>query len=437
MIFSNRRWFSMKLLGTLYLCLLCTGVVTAQVASDDHAPPDILILNHKISFGRERYLPHNWENSSESYPGRSDPLPGVVSMPSTEGPARRPRVRFLRIYSVEIKNIGTKKILGVVWEYVFTATANQREFVRLQFRTPAKVDANKRLTLVGKTLLEPLPLPKVASVEELRREDENPYREHVEIKCILYSDGSWWRDLRVLESDCESLIKDKNRKEIVTDGQTLEEKLAVKVDTFDSEAKSVLLQLIEVAQRFSIPMGIEWSDDSEDQGPFKVHVRDTTAGSLLSQILAQQSGYEFRLEDGVVHIFATRLVDHPYNFLNIRLREFSLEKASMEAATFHLWGAIFLQLHPQGGYGGGWDGVSRYKDFNAPKITLACKDLTLRQALSKIAVVQGNALWVVRIRERQMMESEPFYVQIAGPEAGEPSNSFAWQFIALDVNRVQ
>ena len=109
----------------------------------------------------------------------------------------------------------------------------------------------------------------------------------------------------------------------------------------------------------------------------------------------------------------------------------------MAAARFHLWGAIVSHLHPQGGYGGGWGGVSIYKDFDSPKITFNCKDLTVRQVLSKIVVAQGNALWVVRIRERQIMDSEPFYVQIPGPEAGEPSKSFAWQFIALDVHRSQ
>jgi hypothetical protein len=75
-----------------------------------------------------------------------------------------------------------------------------------------------------------------------------------------------------------------------------------------------------------------------------------------------------------------------------------------------------------------------YKDFDIPKITFVCQDLTVRQALSKIVVAQGNALWIVRLREQQMMEGEPFYVQIPGPEAGEPAKSFDWQFIALDVN---
>lgn len=222
----------------------------------------------------------------------------------------------------------------------------------------------------------------------------------------------------------------------LTSGQTLETKLASKVDTFDSATRSIPLQLIEVAQRFDIPMGIEWSDAFPDDGPAPVHIRDTTVGDLLARILAQRSGYELRLDDGVVHVFATPLLDDQRNFLNIRLREFSLNKANMAAARFHLWGAIISHLHPQGGYGGGWGGVSIYKDFDAEKITFVARDLTVRQALSKIVVAQGNALWVVRIRERQMMEGEPFYVQIPGPtETAEPAKSFDWQFIALDVHR--
>src|ERR1700730_9648245 len=81
-------------------------------------------------------------------------------------------------------------------------------------------------------------------------------------------------------------------------GQTLEEKLVVRVDAFDSESKSTPAQLIEVAQRFNIPMGIEWADEARDDAP-SVHVQDTTVGDLLSRILAGQPGSEFRLDDGV------------------------------------------------------------------------------------------------------------------------------------------
>ena len=110
--------------------------------------------------------------------------------------------------------------------------------------------------------------------------------------------------------------------------QTLEAKLASKVDAFDSESKSTPVQLIEVAQRFQIPMGIEWADELRDEAP-SIHVQNTTVGDLISRILAGQPGSEFRLDDGVVHIFAKTLLDDPANFLNIRLKEFSLKQANM------------------------------------------------------------------------------------------------------------
>ena len=134
----------------------------------------------------------------------------------------------------------------------------------------------------------------------------------------------------------------------LTLGQTLEAKLALKVDTFDSATGSIPLQLIEVAQRFDIPMGIEWSDASRDHVRAPVHLRATTVGSLLAWILAQQPGHEIRLDDGVVHVFATRLLDDQRNFLNVRLREFSLEKANMAAARFHLWGGNHVALASSG-----------------------------------------------------------------------------------------
>lgn len=208
----NSSRFSIMSAGALCLWLLCSGVLSAQGLTDKFAPSDILILKYKRSLVMERYLPRNWENSSDSYPRRSYPMPGGESLPSTEAPMKRMKVRPLFIYSVEIENIGRKKIAAVVWEYVFIGTGNDNEFARLQFRNRVKVAVNKTALLTGKSLAPP-PFPKVTNVRELEREEGTPYRERAEIKCVLYADGSWWRHPQVIESDCESLVSDKNRKQ--------------------------------------------------------------------------------------------------------------------------------------------------------------------------------------------------------------------------------
>ena len=119
--------------------------------------------------------------------------------------------RPLFTYTLEIKNAGAKKIAGVVWEYVFVSTADEKEVARLQFQSRAKVAANRSLTLIGKSLERP-PYPTVVTAEKLEKEGEFPYRERVEIKCVLYADGTWGRLHKVLESDCESLARGKQRK---------------------------------------------------------------------------------------------------------------------------------------------------------------------------------------------------------------------------------
>jgi hypothetical protein len=119
--------------------------------------------------------------------------------------------RPLFTYTVEIKNAGAKKIAGVVWEYVFVSTADEKEVARLQFQNRAKVAANQSLTLIGKSLERP-PFPRVVTAEKLEKEGDFPYRERVEIKCVLYADGTWGRHHKVLNSDCESLARGKQRK---------------------------------------------------------------------------------------------------------------------------------------------------------------------------------------------------------------------------------
>lgn len=204
----------MGLLAAFCLCILCPVVLSAQVAPKDQSPPDLLILRHGQSLEIEWYVPRNWEHLPESqrriYPAPSTAPGDYTGWPSTEGPRKVRRFRPIQLYSVELKNIGAKKIAGVIWEYVFTGSVDDKELVRLQFRTPLKIGVNKSATLRGKSL-EPPRLPKVINVSELEKEGDPPYREHVEIKCVLYADKTWWRDTKVLLSDCDSLVNNKKR----------------------------------------------------------------------------------------------------------------------------------------------------------------------------------------------------------------------------------
>ncbi len=103
----------------------------------------------------------------------------------------------------------------------------------------------------------------------------------------------------------------------------------------------------------------------------------------------------------------------------------------MAEARFQLWGSIIMTLHPNGGFGGGYGGVSPYKDFDMPRITVAGRNYTVRQLLNRIVINEGNALWMTRIRPPQMMMDDPFYIV----DLGYPNqNGFDWIFRGLDTH---
>lgn len=91
-------------------------------------------------------------------------------------------------------------------------------------------------------------------------------------------------------------------------GQTVESKLAQNVETFDSENPSTVGQLIDFAQRFEIPMGIEWLYAAKEKPARPVHLRKAAVREVLRTIIQQQSDYQFTMSHGVVHIFAPSLI---------------------------------------------------------------------------------------------------------------------------------
>jgi flagellar basal body-associated protein FliL len=221
-------------------------------------------------------------------------------------------------------------------------------------------------------------------------------------------------------------------------GQQVKSRLDQQVDVFVSDATSGDEQLIELAQLLKIPIGIEWVDDGSEKNLQPVHLRKTTVREAIRHILQQHPGHEFKEEDGIIHIFSNTFIYDSRNFLNLRIQEFSLTDASLFEANYQLRKSILRTLHTGVNLGGGYGyGASGDDGFDKKNISFSNWNLSVREILTKIAVANGNALWVVRLIPTRMMAKEPFFVQ--GPSSKEARNttSFIWQFIPLRKVPVQ
>jgi hypothetical protein len=214
--------------------------------------------------------------------------------------------------------------------------------------------------------------------------------------------------------------------------QTLSQKLSAKVDFIPSNP-AVTEQLIEIAQHYKIPMGIEWFWVANDQPPMPMSRGQTTVIELIRAVVQQVPGYTVETSRGIVLIKHVSFSESASNFLNIRLADFKAENVNVFGAEWQLRGAITRTLHPElyaqgsnGGYGYGHD---RDDSFDVENISFSGRRVTVRDVLNAIVKQNGNALWTVEFVTAKLMKDEPFFVQRS--YGSDVDTRFAWRIIPL------
>jgi hypothetical protein len=213
-----------------------------------------------------------------------------------------------------------------------------------------------------------------------------------------------------------------------TSAQELEARLTQRADFIPAEG-TMREQLIQVAQHYKIPMGIEWVLQPKEK-QVKLGVREApTVMALLELILQSAPEYSLTVRRGVVSVSNSRYTVDSRNFLNIRIDEFSLKKANVFDAEAELRFKIRATLHPElyaNGMNGGYGyGVPDENGFDVKTISFSGEDLTVRDILDRIVSANGNSLWMVNIVPSRMMKDEPFFAQF---DNDEPA-SFIWRIL--------
>ncbi len=219
---------------------------------------------------------------------------------------------------------------------------------------------------------------------------------------------------------------------LVSKAQTLEAKLSQRV-SFAPQSSSPLGQLLEVAQHYEIPMGIEWIDESEagTKAPTLSKRDQQTVQDFINEILQGTQGYRAQKNAGVLNVARPRLAVSPKNFLNISIPEFQVRRATLFDAEALLRLKLEMFLHPERyaqGWNGGW-GNAPGSVFDVQNATFSGHDLTVRQILNNIVAANGNALWIVHLTPSTTMATGRFFAQSPYTTGGE--ERFYWQFVPL------
>ncbi len=215
--------------------------------------------------------------------------------------------------------------------------------------------------------------------------------------------------------------------------QDVEAKLAQRAD-FTPAATNVWEQLVQVAQHYKIPMGIEWVLQPEAEHINPVKSASTVMG-LLNSILQSTPNYSLTVRNGVVNVSYSRYAVDSHNFLNLRIDKFIVTKANVFDAQAELRFKIHTRLHPEryvGGTNGGY-GVPEGDGLDIENISFSATDLTVREILDRIVLSNGNTLWLVNLAPSRRMENEPFFAQFQAKQ----ERDFFWSIIPFEKSSQQ
>jgi hypothetical protein len=185
----------MRLITILMIsATVCATGAPAQTNSYA-SPPGVSVLEYR------------WEKHTSNgmkYAQPTVPAVGQVVENVPDRPVVWPRGSSY-FYYLKIKNDGPKTIRSMLLEYVFNDLDNKTELARRVLNTFEKIDQHKTKTIEIRALLSGP--PKVATVEGIKKDRRSPFDEHVEIRCVLYTDGTGWKAPDAEAKMCDELVR--------------------------------------------------------------------------------------------------------------------------------------------------------------------------------------------------------------------------------------
>jgi hypothetical protein len=172
---------------------------------------------------------------------------------------------------------------------------------------------------------------------------------------------------------------------------------------YDLSANGLADALAKTSKHFHFPLGIEWVRDKDTLRSFNHTWNGETVRQILHSIVEAYPGYDFRVEDGVVHAFRLDLLDETHNFMNLKIPDyFEVGREPAGFANAQLRNVIQNIVSPRDVPPGAGDAGS-YTSGNVTEepITVSLHGLTVRVALEKLVLVSEHNLWIVTFSDTQ------------------------------------
>lgn len=174
----------------------------------------------------------------------------------------------------------------------------------------------------------------------------------------------------------------------------LQARLESNVERYEVSSESFLEALVTVSSDFKLPIGIEGFGRAENARPVRLSFGRTSSREILQRIVDVESGYRLEAGDDIVHVYHKDLRDDPHNFLNLRVRDFSVTDEYVSIASRRLQRQAHAEIAPRPPVGAGEAG-SAASGLGDRHVTIRLHDVTYREALDGLALSADFKVWIV------------------------------------------
>jgi len=219
-----RAWI-LKLLFVASLAAVSGAVLFAQAQKTGE--PNIEIL--KLHWEKQVRLPRNFDPSIISTGSTfNDPASrassGTGAIPAADAtrvatsnqraaagsnptfPGVPGRLSVVYVYSMKLKNLSSKTIEGIAWDYLFIDPDTKAELGKHQFLSYERVPPARVATMQAQLRSAPT---KVVRVENTGNNKHPKLVERSMIQCVLFADDTVWKSANARDGVCEMLKNSK------------------------------------------------------------------------------------------------------------------------------------------------------------------------------------------------------------------------------------
>lgn len=175
--------------------------------------------------------------------------------------------------------------------------------------------------------------------------------------------------------------------------KTLQEKLRLPVPAFESDGRSMVDIVLDLAYRYHLPLSLQYADEVAVHGKLNVKLQNRELREVLSAIISRLPGYKMTVGDGVIQIFSPKGRAEASNLLNTRIPDFEVHAVDTHEASADLACSLARQINPRVACflsiaPGQWGPLS---------ITLHMQNAKVYEILDAIVGQNGAAVWTVLV----------------------------------------